>query len=109
MRVLPAIAAAVVALAAPAAQSATPRALGILTTGSGLDISPASVGPYQYTVQIHNIGQYPMRVRMLRTFTVLVPAGGWAFRVVHFRVGTYQVMAAASHQKPWISSVSVNP
>jgi hypothetical protein len=109
MRVAVALAAAVLALAATAAQGATPRVLTIITMGYGIDVSPGSVGAEEYTVQVHNIAQDTVKVRLQRGFTVVVPPNGWAFPVVHFRVGTYQILAIGRHHQRWTASVSVNP
>lgn len=103
------VAAAVLALAAPAAQGGSPRVLGVVTTGFGIEISPASVGAQEYTVQVHNLTQYTVKVRMQHGFTVVVPPNGWVFPVVHFHAGTYQVVALAPRHQRWITSVSVNP
>jgi hypothetical protein len=108
MRALLVLAAAVFALAAPAAQSASPRALGILMTGYGIDVSPSSIGPEEYTVQVHNIGQYAVKVRLQGGFALVVPPNGWAFPVVHLRVGTHQIVARGRDGR-WTASVSVNP
>ena len=79
-------------------------------TGYGIDVSPASIGPEEYTVQVHNLSQYPVKVRLQGGFTVGVPPNGWVFPVVHLRVGTHRIVAVVPHHGlSWDGSVSVNP
>jgi hypothetical protein len=92
-----ALPAAVATAAGPTSTQTTPKVLHIVTTGYDIQLTPLQVGaPAVYTVQVHNIGMYPVRFTMDGVFTVLVSVGGWKFRDVLFKPGkTYNVHAVA--------------
>jgi hypothetical protein len=59
------------------------------------ELSPTQVGAARYTVQVHNIGQYPVHVTIGRLLSVIVPPNGWRFGDARFRAGaSYRVHAA---------------
>jgi hypothetical protein len=76
-----------------------PKVLHIVATGFGITLTPTEVGPAVYTVQVLNIGQYPVHVTIGKSLDVLVPSGGWRFRDVLFKAGaSYKVHAVASER-----------
>ena len=92
-----ALPAAVATAAGPASTQTSPKVLHIVTTGFDIQLTPLQVGaPAVYTVQVHNIGMYPVRFTIDGVFTVVVSRGGWKFRDVLFKPGaTYNVHAVA--------------
>lgn len=82
--------------ARPTSARTTPKVLHVVATGYSIALTPTEVGAARYTVQVHNIGQYAVRVTMGGEFSVLVPRGGWQFRDVLFKAGkTYKIHAVA--------------
>lgn len=97
------------AAAGPSAVPLTsPKVLFIEANDAGLELTPTQVGAARYTVQMHNIGQYAVRIRLGRTIDVLVPPGGWRFRSILFRPATtYTVRAVAPlHGLAWSTTLS---
>jgi len=82
------------AAARPASAQTKPKVLAVVATGFGLQLTPTQVGAALYTVQVHNIGEYTVRVTIGRLLAVTVPPNGWRFRDVRFKSGvTYRVHA----------------
>jgi hypothetical protein len=87
--------AAPTAAARPLSGELSPKVLVVVTTGFGIELSPTQVGAARYTVQVHNIGQYPVHVTIGRLLSVIVPPNGWRFGDARFRAGaSYRVHAA---------------
>ena len=65
-------------------------------------------GAARYTVQVHNIGEYNVRVTIGRLIDVSVPQNGWRFREVRFRPSaTYPVRAIApQHGLAWDAALT---
>jgi hypothetical protein len=105
--ILLAVAASALAGVAQTARAATPRVLQVVATGWSVEIDPTTVGLEVYTLQVHNLGQTPVRVRMPGKFSVIVPANGWKFPVVDFRrAGSYRVEASVGRGQPIVGVVS---
>jgi hypothetical protein len=87
-----------------------PKVLFILASDGGIELTPTQVGAARYTVQVHNIGEYTVRVTLGRAVDVLIPPSGWRFRTVLFRPATtYTVRVVTPHHGlAWSTTLSSN-
>jgi hypothetical protein len=90
---------------AGAAAGGSPRVLGVLVTGTSIDVEPASVDSELYTVQMHNIGQYTVHVRIGKTVDVVVPPNGWRFRDLRFVSGKTYAIRVVGPAGAWLGAV----
>jgi hypothetical protein len=97
------------AAAGPSAVPLTsPKVLFIDATDSGVELDPTQVGAGLYMVQMHNIGEYTVRITLGRAIDVLVPPNGWRFRNVRFRSATTYTVRAVTplHGLVWSTTLS---
>ena len=99
-----AVALAALVASAPAAAT-SPRVLGVLVTGTSIEVEPGSVEPELYTVQLHNIGQYAVRVRIGKSIDVVLPPNGWRFRDIRFVGGRTYAIRVVGNGGSWLGSV----